>query len=92
MKAWKAAKDPQEIKDYQINWRPLLGSDDSIATSDWEVDNDDTLIITSFSQSPTISNVWLSGGALGSAHVTNTITTTGGRTYEQTVRLRIKEK
>jgi hypothetical protein len=92
MKTWPAPKDPQEIKDYQINWRPLLGSDDTLATSSWSVDDDDTLVINSSTNSLTVTNVWLSAGTLGSCHVTNTVTTTGGRTYEQTVKLRIKEK
>ncbi len=91
-KEWKAVKDPEEIKDYQINWRPLLGRDDTLTASAWGVDDDDTLIIDSDSLTDTTTTVWLSEGTLGSCHVTNTVETASGRTYEQTVKLRIKEK
>ena len=97
MKQWPAPKDPQEVKDYGVNWEPLLGSmndDDTILTSEWVVDDDETLTIDSDTISDDLQSttVWLSGGTLGTARVTNTVTTSGGRTYEQTTKLRIREK
>jgi hypothetical protein len=92
MKTWPAAKDPDEVKDYQINWRPLLKSDDTISSSTWVIEDDDTLAVDSDSHTGTTTTIWLSGGTLGTCQIRNTIITEGGRTYEQTAKLRIKEK
>lgn len=83
-------KDPDEDLDYTIDWSARL-EDDVISTSDWlPVDG-----ITTHSESntDTATTIWLSGGTLGTSYeITNRIVTVGGRTMDQTVRLKIKAK
>jgi len=91
-------KDPDEVLDYQINWAgtpevpgPLFASADIIATSTWIVPVGITK--DSDSDTDTTTTIWLSGGTLGATYeFLNRITTTGGRTMDQSVRLRIRGK
>lgn len=89
-KAFPAVKDPDEVKDYGIDWSPLM-VDDAILTSDWSV-VDGTVVIDSNSHTDTATTVWLSGGVEGDVHLLNRVTTGGGRTYDQTVKLKVKTK
>lgn len=92
MKTWPAPKDPDEVKDYSVNWKPLLGTD-TISTSAWSVaDGDDDLTIDSDTTTTTTTTVWLSDGETGSYQLLNRVTTAGGRTYDQTIRLKVKPK
>lgn len=82
-------KDPSEVKDYGWDWSDRLGAD-VIDTSTWAVDGGLTITDQSFSGSTAI--VWLSGGTLNTiATATNTITTTGGRTHERTLKVWIRD-
>ncbi len=92
--SWEAVKDPDEIKDYSLNWAALLAVDsDTIVTSDWAVVTGSGLTIDSTSDSDTTTTVWLSGGTIGVTYeLRNRVTTLGGRTYDQTVKLRCKTK
>jgi len=83
-------KDPDEIADYAVDWTQRLGGD-TIAQSSWIVQTG--LIKDSDSKSTTGTIIWLRSGTLGKTYdVLNRIVTTGGRTFDQTVRLRIKTK
>lgn len=83
-------KDPDEVLDYQIDWTARLDGD-TIDTSDWIMPNSITKDSATFSD--TASTIWISGGLLGSSVVlTNRITTAGGRTMDQSVKLQIKSK
>lgn len=85
-------KDPDEILDYRINWVARLGVD-TIVTSTFSVAVGAGLVVDSNSFTDTITTVWLSGGTLGVTYqVLNRITTLGGRTMDQTVKLKIKAK
>lgn len=79
-----AVKDPQEDKDYTIDWSDDLATGETILTSEWSVgtglteDDDD--------RDDTTTTVWVSGGTGGNEYLAvNTITTSGGRTLERTV-------
>lgn len=87
------AKDPDEILDYTIDWSARLVTD-TIATSVWILDVGITETTQSFTNTPPQSTtIWLSGGTLGASHaITNRITTNGGRTMDQTVKLKIKAR
>lgn len=86
--SWEAPKDPDEVKDYSIDWLKLLGTDTIIA-SNWIVPSGLTKDSDSFSDSATI--IWTSGGSAGESYsLTNRITTAGGRTYDRTVKLKMK--
>lgn len=84
------SKDPDEVLDYQLDWSGRLGSD-TIATSSWTVPAGITK--NSDTNTATVTTIWLSSGTLNSSYeLQNRVTTTGGRTMDQTVRIRIKAK
>lgn len=83
-------KDPDEVLDYQIDWSARLNSD-TISTSVWTVP--DGITGATQSNTTTSTTLWLSGGTDGSSYdILNRITTAGGRTMDQTVRIAIAEK
>lgn len=89
-------KDPNDVDSFGVDWETRL-SGDTIASSIWligddEINDADTdLVQDSKSNTTVATTVWLSGGALDEDYeVTNRITTVGGRTIDQTVKLRIR--
>jgi hypothetical protein len=86
-------KDPDEVLDYQIDWSDRL-SGDTLLTSDWTISGDDSVLVedsNSISGDSTI--IWLSAGTLAETYdLLNRVTTTGGRTMDQTVKLKIRSK
>lgn len=87
--AWDS-KDPDEVLDYVLNWSARLGSD-TITTSTWTVP--DGITMDSDSETTTATTIWLSGGTEGQSYdILNRIVTAGGRTMDQTVKLKIKAK
>lgn len=83
-------KDPDEVLDYNIDWSGRLGID-TILTSTWfppvGITDEEEESTT------TLTTIWLSGGTVGTTYAfLNRITTAGGRTMDQTVNLKIKEK
>jgi predicted alpha/beta-hydrolase family hydrolase len=91
---WEAVKDPDEVKDYSIDWSAMLSADsDTIETSSWVVASGAGLSIDSSSNTDTAATVWLSGGTAAVTYeLRNRVITTGGRTYDQTIRLKVKNK
>lgn len=84
-------KDPDEVLDFKIDWGAnVLEDGDEIDSSTWifppgvtkDSDSHDTTTVT----------VWVSGGTIRRTvyPIVNRITTTGGRTYDQTANLTIK--
>lgn len=94
MLIWDAVKDPDEVKDYGINWLPtLVGNDDTIASSTWTIVSGSGLTIDSNSYADTATTIWLSDGVVGTSYtLLNRVVTAGGRTYDQTVKLRVRSK
>ena len=90
IKTW--TKDPDSVLDYQIDWSDWLASGESIATSTW------TLSATGITQdskakTQTTATIWLSGGSAASDYdATNRVTTSGGRTVDRTIRVRVRER
>lgn len=85
------AKDPDEILDYSLDWGSRLDDGDQIETSTWTVPTGLTKGDTSFTASTT--TVWLSGGTAGKRYnALNRVTTTGGRTKDQTVGIYIRNR
>lgn len=81
-------KDPDEVLDYQLDWSARL-DEDTIVTSTWVVPTG----ITKDSDTNTTdtTTIWLSGGTTGEAYtLANRITTVGGRTMDQSVKIKIK--
>ena len=91
------AKDPDETLDYTLRWfNELDRLSDTIATSSWRIEGADSALVidsSAFSAPDHLAHVWLTAGTEGVKYnVINTITTTGGRTYERTVQLQVKER
>lgn len=83
-------KDPDAVMDYIINWSNWLRSD-TISTSSWTVD--DGITKDSDSNTTTTATIWLSGGTeVREYKVVNEIITAGGRTKQQTLVVRIRDK
>jgi len=101
-------KDPNEVLDFDIDWTMRLYSADelaqveagativpadAIASSQFTLPDGATLVASSSTYSATRTKVWLRDGDDGTSYeVLNRITTTGGRTMDQSVRLRVKSK
>ena len=85
-------KDPDEVLDYQVNWADRLGTD-TISTSEWIVPPGITKDSDSVAPDLRSTTIWLSGGTLNvSYEFVNRIVTAGGRTMDQSVKLKIKAK
>jgi len=81
-------KDPDAVKDYQIDWSTWLGTD-TIATSTWTVPAGITK--ASDTKTDTTTTAWLTGGTLGTDYsLVNRITTTGLRTEDQTIVIKVR--
>jgi hypothetical protein len=85
------SKDPGEVLDYQIDWSALLDGD-TIDASSFAVLSG-SVVVDSDSIDNVTTTVWLSGGTLNeTCTIENTIETAVGRTFQQSVRLRIRER
>lgn len=85
-------KDPNDILDYEINWASRLAEEDTITMSIWTISGSG-LTKQSDSFEDTNTTIWLVGGTLGIKYtMTNRVTTTDGRTMDQSVTLKIKER
>lgn len=96
MKSWPK-KDPNEVLDYQVDWADedssRLEDGETIVTSDFTVVEGTVVIDSEDFVATGLTTVWLSGGTDGEACVIlNRITTSAGRTYDQSVKLRIRTK
>lgn len=84
-------KDPDEVLDYELDWSARLGAD-VIATSEFSIAAGD-VVKDDDDKTDTTTKIWLSGGTVGGDNlVRNRITTTGGRTMDQTVRLKVQQR
>jgi hypothetical protein len=91
-------KDPDEVEDFDINWAgpddegfPGRTFGDAILSSEWIITG--SVVKDSDTFSDGVTKIWLSGGSLGeTCLLTNRVTTVGGRTFDQSVKLRIRAK
>jgi len=82
-------KDPDAILDYVVDWAAWLDTD-TIATVTWTVPTG--LTQTAVSNTTTTSTIWVSGGTVGQVYEVGVrITTAGGRTQDETFRIRIRQ-
>ena len=86
-------KDTDEVLDYTVDWTDRLAGD-IISTSIFYIDGSPDDLIEMFDTfDDSTTTIWVSGGTDGITYnVLNRITTTGGRTYDQTVRLKCKPR
>lgn len=92
MLSWPVAKDPNEVLDYQFDWGQMrLDQDEQITTA--TVTTDSSLQISGIDDNGKIVTFWAAGGTAGEVcDVLCRITTDKGRTYDQTSRLRIRDR
>jgi hypothetical protein len=92
--AWRSPKDPEELKDYIMDHSAMLETDETISTSSWAITGSDSVLVEDSSEIDEERTViWLSGGTLNVTYLlTNTITTSDGRTLELSGRLKVKAK
>lgn len=92
MDTWPS-KDPDEVLDYDVNWTARLLTGETIVSSSFTVAVG-TVVKDSEGFTPEgVATVWLSGGTVGEVcEVLNHITTSQGREYDKTAKLRIRAK
>lgn len=95
---YSIVKDPDAVLDYVFDWTAWLDAvSDTIATKDVVVTSGalpaSSIAVNASSISGKAVVAWVSGGQAGeTASLRCRITTTGGRTDDRTVYLRIKER
>lgn len=83
-------KDPAEFKDYGFDWSLVLVND-QITASSWTA-SPDGLTISNASFTAKNSKFWVAGGIPNTIYIlTNEITTQGGRIYERSRQLIVRE-
>ena len=83
-------KDPDSDLDYICDWSDWLGND-TITDSSWVIP--EGLTESGDDYNSTVTTIWLKGGVSGESYtLTNKITTSGLRTVERNIILRVKER
>lgn len=88
----------RETLDYSLNWIPVVGND-TIIVSQWfgesgtPVIGDGTNGALAPSVTDGVSTCWVVGGTAGDVyHLSNVVTTAGGRKYEASIKVKIIDK
>lgn len=90
-KKWAQFKDPEEIRDFGIDWADAIGAK-TITASTWTVISG-TVVIDSDDHDTTTTTVRLSGGTADeTCSLLNHVTLSDGEEYEQTATLKVKER
>jgi len=85
-------KDPDSTLDYEIDWTLWLDGDD-ISTSVWVAESGLTKVPASETNTLKTTKVFVSGGVVDNDYeLKNIITTTGSRTVERTLEIRVRER
>lgn len=95
-------KDPSAVLDYRFDWAALtngtgesdwLASGETISTSTVTAASGLTVDSSSIVSSSTAVIAWLSGGTAGQSYtVTNRVVTSGGRTDERTITVKVTDR
>lgn len=85
-------KDPDAVLDYSVDWSAWLAGDE-IASSEWLLEDGALIEIVTDTNTATKATVWLRGGNAGTTYlVTNRIVTTGGRTDDRTISVKVEDR
>lgn len=89
--SWEALKDPLDVKKYGFQWNLLDGQ--TISTSSWSIKSGGAdLTLGTGSISGNVTKVVTSGGLANTKYqLENTITTSGGDTFNRTGILLVKD-
>jgi hypothetical protein len=92
--SWRSPKDPEEVKDYKMDHSAVLETGETLSTSSWVISGDDSVLVEDSNEiDGDQAVIWLSGGTLNERYLlTNTVTTSEGRTYELSGYLKVKAK
>lgn len=83
-------KDPDSTEDFAFNWVMDLDGD-TISSSTFSLP--DGLTEVSSAHDDTETQIFVSGGtACTTYRITNRIVTVGGRTFDKTIRIRVRER
>lgn len=84
-------KDPNEVKDFKQDWgSKRLQDGETLLSSLWIVP--DGITKDSDTHDDTTATIWLSGGELSKRYaLTNRVTTSGGRTYDDTIHIDVRD-
>jgi hypothetical protein len=83
-------KDPEAVKDYELDWTAWLDGDTISAHT---VTAQDGLSVDANSEASGVVTIWLSGGTHGRAYkVTCEIVTVGGRTEQRSFEIHCKNQ
>ena len=84
-------KQPAEVQDYDIDFSEWLAALSDTAISH-VVTADAGITLGATTLAAGVVKVWLSGGLTGTSYkITATITTAGGRTKEDEIKIKVKE-
>lgn len=83
--------DPNEVLDYTHDWTERLDGDAVTGLPECVVESG-TVTVDSSAMEGNIQRVWLSGGVLGDVKLTLRVNTVGGRTYDEGIKLKVKER
>lgn len=85
-------KDPDDVLDYSLDFSAVLDEDaDTIDSVAWTI-SPSGLTKDSQSEAAGIATVWLSGGAAATRYTIGCrLVTAGGRTYDRTVSLSVRQ-
>ncbi len=85
-------KDPDAVLDYSVDWSAWLGADE-IASSEWLLEQGALIEKVTDTATATKTTVWLRGGQQGTTYlVTNRIVTSGGRTDDRTISVKVEDR
>lgn len=84
-------KDPDEVLDYSIDWSNRIDAGDTISTVTWSFPAGITKVSQSLAGN--VATCFVSGGTEGVAYsIGCRVVTTGGRTMDETVKLKVKTR
>lgn len=84
-----AEKDPDATEDFAIDWSGRLGAD-TLTASTWTLP--DGLVSVSETSNATQTAIFVSGGSCHRVYrLVNHVVSAGGRSFDQTLRIRIRQ-
>lgn len=84
-------KDPNSTLDWTFDWSNWLAALETISTATFTTTAGIT--VTTSTNTSTSATVWLSGGNTGQIYsVTSTVVTSGGRTDERSITIRVQNR
>jgi hypothetical protein len=87
----KFTKDPDAVLDYGFDWAAWLQTGETISSATWTVPTGITK--TTQTENTTETVIWLSGGTAGTNYdVSCRIVTSGGRTDDRTMTIKVSER